>query len=169
MWQWLETHAAAILERDDTVLAELVYRSLAIKATVVEADEREAGRRAILNAGHTAAHALEHATQFGLRHGEAVAIGLVMESRIAEERELAAKGTTARIASLLGRLGLPTVPPADMDTGAFRAALGHDKKNRDGAVHAALLADIGSVARSARGGWTQAIDPDRLTRFIQGN
>ncbi len=169
MWQWLEAHAAAILERDDVVLAELVHRSLAIKAEVVEGDEREAGRRAILNAGHTTAHALEHATRFAIRHGEAVAIGLVVEARIAESHSLAAAGTADRIASLLGRLGLPTACPRGVDIAAFRAALVHDKKNRAGEIHATLLAGIGAVARSAQGGWTQAIDPDRLADLLQGN
>ncbi|HET7427516.1 MAG TPA: 3-dehydroquinate synthase, partial [Gemmatimonadales bacterium] len=73
---WMEREADALLRRDEAALTRLVRRSVEIKAEVVSADERESGRRAILNAGHTVAHALEHATGYALPHGEAVALGL---------------------------------------------------------------------------------------------
>ena len=166
LWAWLEEHAASVIERDVDLTTELVHRSLAIKAAVVSEDEHESGQRATLNAGHTIAHALEHATDFALPHGEAVAIGLVLETRIAEARGLAPRGTATRIAALLGVLGLPSVPPGHFDFERFIAALQHDKKNRDAAIRAALLADIGSVARDDDGGWTRALTSDEILAIV---
>jgi 3-dehydroquinate synthase len=166
LWRWLEEHAAAVIERDVDLMAELAHRSLAIKAQVVSEDERESGRRTILNAGHTVAHALEHATDLELPHGEAVAIGLVVEARIAERRGVAASGTAARVATLLGVLGLPVTVPERLDRDRFVAALQHDKKNRDATVRAALLADIGIVARDDDGDWTLPLHAHEVTAAL---
>ncbi len=100
----MERDAEALLRRDEAALTRLVRRSVEIKAEVVSGDEREAGRRAILNAGHTVAHALEQATGYGLPHGEAVALGLVAECALAEA------------------LGVAPPGPAPAGVGAARAA-----------------------------------------------
>ena len=76
----------------EIALTQLVRRSVEIKAEVVSGDEREAGRRAILNAGHTVAHALEQATGYDIPHGEAVALGLVAECALAEGLGVAPAG-----------------------------------------------------------------------------
>ena len=81
---WLEANASALIRRDADALALLIGRSVAIKARVVAADERETGPRAMLNAGHTVAHAVELVTGYAVPHGEAVAIGLVAECRLGE-------------------------------------------------------------------------------------
>ena len=80
-FEWMERETEALLRREEGALTHLIRRSVEIKAEVVGEDERETGRRAILNAGHTVAHALEQATAYAIPHGEAVAIGLVAESR----------------------------------------------------------------------------------------
>jgi 3-dehydroquinate synthase len=159
--QWLATHASAILARDPDAVAALVERNIAIKAAVVADDEREGGRRAVLNAGHTVAHALEHALGLALAHGEAVGIGLVMESRAGEQLGLTAPGTADQLAALLEELGLPTSPPHDLDRARARDALTRDKKNRAGQVRATLLAGIGEVARDGKA-WTVAVDAEAL-------
>jgi 3-dehydroquinate synthase len=92
---WMERDAEALIRRDEAALTRLVRRSVEIKAEVVSGDELEAGRRAILNAGHTVAHALERATDYGLPHGEAVALGLVAECALAEALGVAPAGPTA--------------------------------------------------------------------------
>ena len=105
---WMERNADALLRRDQAALTRLVRRSVEIKAEVVSGDEREAGRRAILNAGHTVAHALEHATAYALPHGEAVALGLVAECALAERsawRPTGVRRSGCRPCST--RLGLP--------------------------------------------------------------
>jgi 3-dehydroquinate synthase len=162
LWEWFETNATRILSRDTSVLTELVRRSIAIKASVVSDDEREQGRRTVLNAGHTVAHALEHATGFALSHGQAVAIGLVRETHHGEALGITEPGTAARLAQLLTTLGLPAAVPTDLDRERFHAALQHDKKNRDGDVHCCLIARLGEVARAPDGGWTQAVSAEAL-------
>ena len=94
-------------------------RSVEIKAEVVSDDEREAGRRAILNAGHTVAHALEQVSNYGLPHGEAVALGLVLECELAEQLGLADSGLHRRVRELLAQLGLPDQVQSDLDPTAL--------------------------------------------------
>lgn len=162
--QWMLEHAAAILARDPAVLVPLIHRSVELKGEIVSADEREGDRRAILNAGHTLAHALERATDYRMPHGEAVAIGLVAEARVAETMGIAAPGTAATIAALLEALQLPTTIPRGLDPAVLRAAMAADKKNRDGSVHAALVRGFGAM--SHRGAeWSQPLDLDALSRL----
>jgi 3-dehydroquinate synthase len=158
---WLTEHATAILAREPATVSALVERNVAIKAAVVSDDEREGGRRAVLNAGHTVAHALEHAHGLALAHGEAVAIGLVLEARAGEQLGITAPGTADQLAALLQQLGLPTSPPQDTDRLVAREALARDKKNRGGQVRATMLARIGQVARDGTQ-WTVAVEAEAL-------
>ena len=125
----LERDAEALAAGDVGALAPVVARCIAIKAAIVAQDEREGGVRAFLNAGHTVGHALEHATGYGtLRHGEAVALGLVAETRFAVRRGLCGDpGLPDRLVALLARLGLPTIPP-DVAPERLLAAMQLDKK-----------------------------------------
>jgi 3-dehydroquinate synthase len=101
---WMEAHAAEIRARAPGICLALVSRCCAIKAAVVSKDEREEGLRAILNFGHTVGHAIETAMGHGtMRHGEAVALGLLAEARGWVEEP----GYCARLALLLAALGLP--------------------------------------------------------------
>lgn len=155
--RWLGSHADSILARDPAVLDLLLRRSLAVKVSVVEADETEQGRRAVLNAGHTVGHAMEAATTYALSHGEAVALGLVLEAVIGEQLGVTAPGTARQVRSLLSRFGLwPDAPPR-VPADAVLAAMRADKKNRTGAIHMALPARIGLMTGDDRGGWTRAV------------
>lgn len=158
---WIESHADALLRRDEDALVTLVARSVEIKAEVVTADEREGGRRAVLNAGHTVAHALEHATGYALLHGEAVALGLVAEAAIAERLGVAQAGTAARVRAALQRLGLPTAVPQPVDAAAVIAATRLDKKNRAATVRCALPRAVGHMEEAA-GAWTVPVDDAAL-------
>ena len=162
---WMESNSSALIERDAEVLTHLVRRSVEIKAEVVSGDEREAGRRAILNAGHTVAHSLERVSGFQLPHGEAVALGLIAECAIAEELGIAGRGLRERVTSLLGRLGLPTHYPGSLDRGTFLTGMANDKKNRKGAIHMALIAEVGRVQQG--GTWTTAVDQDAIMRATE--
>lgn len=125
----LEHDAPALRERDVDCLARWVRRSVACKARVVAADPREAGVRATLNLGHTLGHAIESVAGFGqIRHGEAVAMGLVGVTRFAESRGWAAPGAARRLAALAVNLGLPTQCPTNLDIEALCAAVAFDKK-----------------------------------------
>lgn len=158
---WLLAHASEIAARDVGVLTSLVQRSLELKGSVVAEDEDEQGRRAILNAGHTLAHALEHASAYALPHGEAVAIGLVLETRCAELVSLCQAGTSARVGALLQILKLPTALPPGIDPGAVLTAMQSDKKNRAGVVRAALLSSFGATVRDGES-WTTPLDVEVL-------
>jgi 3-dehydroquinate synthase len=163
---WIADHADAIADRDAETLTHLVHRSAELKAAVVTADEHEAGRRAVLNAGHTIGHALEQASAYRLPHGEAVAIGLVLETRLAEAMRLAESGTADRVAGLLAAVQLPVDLPAELDPARIRDAMMFDKKNRQGAVRAALLASWGRAARPSGGEWTVPLDLDAVHRLL---
>lgn len=158
---WMGANSQAILARKAEVLIPLIRRSASLKAEVVSGDEIEGGRRAILNAGHTVAHGLELATDYDIPHGEAVSLGLVLESRIAEQHGIARSGTTQLVISLLDSLHLPVTVPPGIDAERVMAALIQDKKNREGRVRAVLLERFGSVARD-QGHWTFPIDPEEI-------
>lgn len=113
-WRRLPALAEGLAERDEAVLAEAVERSLRLKASVVERDPDEAlGRRHVLNLGHTVAHGLEGASGYRLRHGEAVAWGLLAALRLSAARgllpERAAVQAGSRVAELLSPPVLPSV------------------------------------------------------------
>jgi 3-dehydroquinate synthase len=163
---WLETHAAAVLARDAGTLATLVHRSVELKGDVVADDEREAGRRAVLNAGHTVGHAVEHASGYALRHGEAVGIGLMVETRVAEALGLCEGGTASRIEHLLAVFGIPATIPPGLSPDLVLQAMRADKKNRAGVVRAALLASFGRV-RHDGDDWTTAFPLDQVAKSLR--
>jgi len=153
------TAEAATVER-------VVARSVEIKAAIVAADEREAGRRAALNFGHTVGHALEATSGYALLHGEAVAIGMVAEARLAETIGVAERGTAARIARALERHGLPVALPDGADADALMDAMRHDKKVRGGALRFALPSRVGALEPNARGEWTVAPSEAQLRQSL---
>jgi shikimate kinase/3-dehydroquinate synthase len=123
----------------------LVRRSMAVKARIVQADPYERGARSALNLGHTLGHAIESASAFRLSHGEAVAIGLALETRLAERIGLAQGGLAGRVESVLRGLGLPVEVPAGIDHGAIMAALQVDKKRAGGKPRFSLPVKVGEV------------------------
>jgi 3-dehydroquinate synthase len=158
--------AADAFAWDDSAVTALITRSVGIKADIVRRDEREAGRRQILNAGHTVAHAVEVVSEYSGLHGEAVAVGLVAEARIAERAGIARRGTAARLAGALGAAGLPTVLPPGLDADRLMAAMRTDKKGRGGRLAFALLAEVGKAAGSDAG-WTSFIEDDVVRAALE--
>ncbi len=130
MFVFLQEQREQILARAPRVLRPLVARNCQIKAEVVQADPQESGWRAVLNYGHTLGHALERAApEWALRHGEAVAYGMIGEARMAERLGLAEPGLAAVLQGVLQGLGLARGrPPVDEERA--RQALRHDKKLR---------------------------------------
>jgi 3-dehydroquinate synthase len=146
----LEQQAGAILGRDPAALAEAVYRSCRNKAEVVAADEREAGQRALLNLGHTFAHAIETGTGYSAwLHGEAVSAGMVMAAEASHRIGLLPGEALTRIRTLLDRAGLPVAGPADLPAERYLELMGVDKKAEGGRVRYVLLEDIGRAFVSA--------------------
>ena len=126
-------------------LEEVVKRAMAVKIKIIEEDPYEKGIRASLNLGHTVGHAVELASHFQLRHGEAVAIGMVAEARLAERLAVADKGLSDAIAESLSALGLPIQIPKELPRGELIRAMRVDKKKSSGAIRFALPAEIGRV------------------------
>jgi 3-dehydroquinate synthase len=108
--------------------AQMVAACCKLKRDIVEEDEREHGRRTLLNFGHTIGHAVEKASGYTVPHGQAVAIGMAVMSRAAEGRGLVPAGSTEELVQILERLGLPT--KTDLGAGAIKAAVRADKKRR---------------------------------------
>jgi 3-dehydroquinate synthase len=152
---WIESNVDPLAKRDPTALAHLVRRSVEIKAQVVSDDERESGRRAILNAGHTIAHALEQCSGYQIPHGEAVALGLVAESYLAETLGIATDGVSGRVATLLTRLRLPVRLQTSISRRQLLDSMSQDKKNKKGEIHFALVSRAGQMHRP--GSWTTAV------------
>jgi 3-dehydroquinate synthase len=163
---WLEASANRLLGRDPDALEALVRRSAAIKAAIVEADEHEAGRRAWLNAGHTVGHALETGSAYQLRHGDAVAIGLVVEARAAEAEGIAEPGTATALERVLQRFCLPTRVPPQISLEASVDAMQLDKKNRNGVVHCVFPARVGTMSGGTGEGWTHPISVHVIRRIL---
>ncbi len=159
-FEWIDTVADRIAARELNALSALVRRSVEIKAAVVSEDEREGGKRAILNAGHTIAHALEHVSAYALAHGEAVALGLVAEARLSEGLGLASPGLADRVAALLARFGLPVTLAGTLAGDQVLAAMALDKKNRASAVRFALPTALGAMHPGEQ--WTVAAPADAI-------
>jgi len=126
-------------------LPGLVSRAMAVKVKVIEQDPYEQGLRAALNLGHTVGHGIELVSGFQLKHGEAVAIGMVVEARMSEKIGLAHSGLADEIAAVLQAVGLPTEIPDDLNPADVAAAMKRDKKKAKGVVKFALPAAIGDV------------------------
>ena len=159
-------HAGAILGRNAAALGHVVGRSAALKADVVERDEREiTGLRAILNYGHTFAHAYETAAGYGtLLHGEAVAIGMVSAATLAQSLGRIGPDVVARQEQLLRAFDLPvTVPTAPGFTSdALLATMARDKKTIGGQLRFVLPTRIGHVEL------VDGIDPARVRSIVGG-
>jgi len=163
---FLENEYAAIFAKHAPALERLVRRSVEIKAAVVAQDEREKGKRAILNFGHTVGHAIEATSQYEVLHGEAVAIGMVYEGRLAETLGIAAAGTSQRIRAVLERLHLPVERPDASHVDDLIAAMRADKKVRAGEIRLALPRAIGTAHGDDAHGWTVAVDETTIRQVL---
>jgi 3-dehydroquinate synthase len=147
-FEYLEKNRTRVLALDPDALEHVIQRCCAIKAEVVSKDEREGGLRAILNYGHTIGHAIETAENFTIRHGYAVAIGMVIAARLAHRTGLCDASAPARVEALIRSYGLPT---GISDLGRALAvkelmnAMRTDKKAVSGKVRFVLPKTIGEV------------------------
>ena len=141
----VERSAAALAARDLPTLTRIIAGSCCLKAAVIQRDPEEKGEwRFALNYGHTIGHALEASTRYETwTHGEAVALGMAAEARLAERLGVGDAQTTRRQETLLRALALPVRAPA-VDAEAVLAAIAHDKKARDGRVPFVLAPSIGA-------------------------
>lgn len=136
----IEEHAGEALYADAEVLKRIVYGSVAVKSAIVAEDEREAGRRRVLNLGHTIAHAIEKSTR-ELNHGEAVAVGISMISHASVRMGIMAEECAERIDALLQKLGFELKLPIPIS--AVLREVRYDKKKRDNILRVVLPESIG--------------------------
>lgn len=146
LFAYLEQNAENVLEQEPGAMSHIVAQSCRCKAIVVEEDERETtGRRAILNYGHTFAHAIENVSGYGtFLHGEAVSIGMHMAATLANQLGRVSDEMVARQETLLRRLELPT-RIADADVDAMWSVMQHDKKVEHGKLRFVLPTELGHV------------------------
>ena len=139
-------------------ISAIISRAISVKARVVLNDPFERGCRAQLNLGHTLGHGIEKASDYTIRHGEAVAIGIVAAARISEKIGLAEYGLAGNIEDTFLRLGLDTRLPAAISTDAIIRAVEYDKKRVSGSIHLVLPVSIGKVEHG--------IKIDRITDLV---
>jgi 3-dehydroquinate synthase len=146
-------------------MLSLIVRSVEIKADIVSRDEREEGLRKTLNFGHTIGHAVELVSGYSLLHGEAVAIGMALEGRLAEQIGVAKAGTAAAIVKALQSAGLPTDLPTGFQAGEVIEAMKSDKKGVSGKTRFALPRRVGAMA-GAETGWSVQVGDDQLREVL---
>jgi len=143
--RFLESHADRLVNLEAELTTEAIRRSASLKAKVVGEDEKERGKRMILNYGHTIAHGLEAATEYQrFLHGEALAIGMTGAAMLSERLRLVSKDVVARQSKLIQRFGLPTCC-AGVELASVLKAMELDKKVRERAVRWVLLEGIGKT------------------------
>ena len=157
---WLEEYGVRLLAREKNVLTHAILHSVRIKARIVERDEQErCGERALLNFGHTFGHALERLSLYSVAHGEAVALGCVVATRLAVTKGYCSLAVAHRLEAHARLCGLP-VRLSDLDISATRAqqllraerwveAMSQDKKRFEGALRLVLPSKIGKCALQA--------------------
>jgi 3-dehydroquinate synthase len=152
-----------LLARDTDALTHAIATCCRFKAGVVERDERETGERALLNFGHTFGHALETEAGYGtLLHGEGVAIGMLLATRLSAQLGMADAADIERLRALLERFDLPTAIPDGVAADALLARMQLDKKNRTGTLRVILWRGIG------RAEIAEGADEAAVTSVLEG-
>jgi len=144
LFAYLERSLGRIKSLDTRALETIVFRSARIKARVVEKDEQDFGLRNILNYGHTVGHAIESVSDFRIRHGEAVALGMLAAARISNRLGILDKAEVLRIRNLIARAGLPLEFP-QLAVDRLIQVMAHDKKIQHGKIRFILPQTIGEV------------------------
>jgi 3-dehydroquinate synthase len=165
-FEWLEANGARVLAREPEALAQAVARSVEMKAEIVAEDEKEQGRRALLNLGHTFGHALEAETGYGaaLLHGEAVAAGQALAFRFSAAQGLCARQDAVRATAAIAQAGLPTrldeIPGHPFAAERLVRHMAQDKKAEGGRLTFILARALGQafVAKD--------VDAQAVSRFL---
>jgi 3-dehydroquinate synthase len=168
-FEWLSREAPHLLaeaprKRDVLALNHVIEKSIRLKVGVVAADEREMGARKALNFGHTIGHAIEQLSGYALRHGEAVGVGMLLETTASERAGMTEAGTADRIRDALASVGLPTARPTGPSAQTVLETMRLDKKSRAGALEFAVPLRIGTMA-AVEHGYTVRL-PDALVADV---
>ena len=167
LFEYLEEHAELILSCDLTILEKAIFESCRIKKEIVEQDEKEIGVRRLLNFGHTVGHALESVCDYSLSHGEAVAIGLIVESYLAMQLGILSKHSFEKIRRIFVKYGFPlqlTNNQISLQNLLDKMIL--DKKSLKGKPRFVMIDEIGS-SMSFDGGFCTEVEENLLRRSLQ--
>jgi len=145
LWRYLETNHSQVWERDGEAMVHVISSSCRLKARIVEADEREGGRRRVLNLGHTVAHALERLSGYQIMHGDAVAMGMLAATRLAVRLGMVSEDVFKRLGDLHEMYRLPTRVLSRYSPDAILEAFKTDKKKLAGKLHFILPTRIGAT------------------------
>lgn len=145
-FHWLENNAKGVYSADKSLIKYVIKSCVEMKARIVGEDEREKGVRALLNLGHTFAHALESATNYGtFLHGEAVAIGLYCSALMSYQIGNLSRDALTRVDELLKALGLPTRIPKELEVETLIACMHRDKKVTQSTMNMILMHSVGDA------------------------
>jgi 3-dehydroquinate synthase len=161
-FSYLERDIEKAMAFDTAVLSEIVARNAELKVGIVVLDEEESGPRACLNFGHTIGHAVEAVSGYRLKHGQAVAIGMVGAARLSARLGCLASGEAARLEAVIRQAGLPAAVPAGLDIKPVMEAMKHDKKVRRDRVRFVLLRSLGEAFVS------DDVDPALVAEVLRG-
>ncbi len=145
LFEFLDSNTKKILNKDERFLNKIIKRCCELKRYVVERDEKENDLRRILNFGHTVGHALESLMKYKMSHGQAVAIGMVVETKISVSIGLIEPDAVECLESMLRKYNLPTEIPSKINLAKLFEATLLDKKAKSGIVHYTLLEEIGKA------------------------
>jgi 3-dehydroquinate synthase len=142
-FEYLEQNSKEFLKLNPEILEKAILESCRIKQTIVEQDEKEKGKRHLLNFGHTIGHALEKVSHYSISHGEAVVIGLIVESYIAMQLGYLPKSAFERIRKMIKTYDIPLQISTPFPPNDILNAMSLDKKSRRGEPHFVILEEIG--------------------------
>ncbi len=163
---WIVSKRNAILSCDIETLMEVVRRSIKIKAAIVAEDEKESGRRAVLNFGHTVAHALEAASEFRLLHGEAVGLGMLAEAKLGYRLGVTDSSAFGIIREALEAVELPITMPQVPALESIVEAMVKDKKVRQGNIRFSFLDCTGESHQEPAGEWTRGAPKNAILEAL---
>ena len=153
--------------RDDALAELTARRNCEIKRDFVTSDVHEGNRRMGLNLGHTIGRALETAAGYTLNHGECVAIGLALQSRLGERLGYCSPSDVARIEALLRAIGLPTKIPEEVPVDRIMEAMAHDKKGKAGAIRFVFQDGVGCLVVHDGGSYARPVAAEDVRAFLQ--
>ncbi len=163
-FDFLMTHADQLKQRDLTCLKLVIQKSCDIKSTIVSKDEKDQGFRAICNFGHTIGHAIELVSNYSINHGQAVALGILVESSISEQLGILSSNDVEKINNIMMRFSLP-LSNFPFDKQLLKNALILDKKSREKIPHFVILKKIGETYND-NGSYTMPISEEILDKAL---
>lgn len=165
LFEDLENHSEEIFNSNSSLLTKMIFENCRIKKEIIEQDEKDYGKRQLLNFGHTVGHALEHLTNHSLAHGEAVAIGIIIESYLSLKLGVLDHISFERIQSIFIQYNLPLKLPSDFSAHAILKAMSLDKKSEGGQPRFVMIRSIGTPVIQDLS-YSSPIDTDLIEKAI---